>query len=214
MNITYYLYYPTLVLCCIYLISQFKNLSGTLKWVGALVCYTAIHEILIKLIGGVNFTLTMYWIYTGLSCLLYLNIIKSSCQSSKRKTIIGAAMFFTTAVGLVLFFKIEKLVFPSNYLMLTHLVMVISCLFALYDFLQRKKYQSLKQAPEILVVIAILIYTSVSFTHLSTFEFRNKISVVFPYLQKFHVIFSTIFYTFLTYSLHINIKKNKDLAIE
>lgn len=189
---------------------NYAKLSGPFRVIVWLIVYTLISESLSRLTVTKPYTFYLYSAYSFASIVAYLIAIAQMIESRIRRLIVFAFLFLLITTS-VYFLKNppDPSNFPSNYILASTPIKVIAILIYFFDLLHREANVDLKKSPSFLFTSTLLVYSCISFTHLSLFSYFIDGSIS-PWVSIWvHSIATFLYYSFLGYIFVLDSKRGK-----
>lgn len=189
---------------------NYAKLSGPFRVITWLIAYTLISESLTRFSFTKPYTYYLYSAYSLAASVGYLIAIALMTKSKIRRLIIFSFLVLVIAISFYFLSSPTDLTnFPSNYILASTPFKVIAILIYFFDLLQRNEFVDLKKSPSFLFTSTLLVYSCISFTHLSLFDYFIDGSLS-PWLSIWiHSIATFLYYSFLGYIFVLDSKRIK-----
>jgi hypothetical protein len=189
---------------------NYAKLSGPFRVITWLIFFTLISETLTRFSFTKPYTYYLYSGYSLTASVSYLIAIALLTVSRFRRLIIFGFIFSVIIISFYFLSTPTDLTnFPSNYILASTPFKVIAILIYFFDLLQRNELVDLKKSPSFLFTSTLLVYSCISFTHLSLFDYfiDGRLS---PWVSIWiHSIATILFYSFLGYIFVLDSKRGK-----
>jgi len=209
MSLSFIIYLLILLVSCTIGIYGVRQLSNAYKFLLFLLIYTFISELLSRFSILTEYSHYQYWIYACIKIPMIIFILGIPLGNKGRQKslfVLSFLVFLTSIISFVYLFENEP--FPSILEMFTAPLTVLACLVAYKDILDSPTEEKLIFQPLFCFATAVIIYTSVTFTHISLYRYYIKHDIPPVHDGRIHTLFSWLYYAFLGYVLYIDSKKS------
>ncbi len=206
----FYIYLLTLFSAILTGAVRFKSLTASFRVLLLLLIYTMVHELLTHTFAfDVRLNLVLiYFAYALISPLLYLfsfYLELRSRRTGKYVLMIIAAILLLDAVyiwnaGVIVGFPSKLIMFSTPFLLAGAMLVIWANLNTGFDLPLREK-------SSFIFAMAFIVYTAVSFTHLSLYEIVLETKAMKSWSQQIHTYTSMLYYATIGYSFWIDARQ-------
>lgn len=189
---------------------NYAKLSGPFRLITWVIAYSFFSEAVTRLECFQGDTFPIYWIYTLITCPLYLISISKMLKSNVRKVVLKILKVLFLIISAFFFLTTDlHSVFPSRYVLSITALLVIGVLTLFFDLLKREESVRLQESSEFLFGSSLLVYRCITFMHLSLYDYFVDGSIS-PWVSIWiHSIATILYYSFLGYIFVLDSKRGK-----